>query len=267
MNKYLLALLSLSLIACGGSVALSPAARTTTSCQKAVEAIANLPHRATPPEGLFKKGYIKTGQEFDVNEYFSALDHLTLEPGYTLDYVYFLDELGGKPLIYARRVEQAPYTSYSEYMKAVGGDSSQERSYNGLAYAYNYLEHVQIDDTPEGYIQFVILWLLGDQFYLYWHGGYNDTVIICGPDGLGKLKTELKKWNVILPTEVAQQASELDLKPTVELKEDKAIVKVVLSSKWGGFTESLFTFSRTFPHELIDAEIKTRIEYDCGIRY
>jgi hypothetical protein len=268
MKKYLLlALLSVILIACGGIIPSLSDTHTISTCQNAIDAISSLPKREKPPEGFFKEGYIETGQEFDVNEYFSVLDHLSLEPGYTLDYAYFSDHLGGKPLVYARPVGQPPYTSYSEFMKAVGGNTSQDRSYVDLAYAYNYLEHVQTDGTTDGYIQFVILWMLGDQFYLYWHGGYNDTAIICSADGLKKLEAELKNWDLTLPTDVAQKARKIDFRPTVELKEDKAVVKIVLFSKWSGFSEVLFTLSQDFPHELIDSEIRTHIEYDCGIRF
>jgi hypothetical protein len=110
--------------------------------------------------------------EFDVNRYFSVFDHLSIQPGYTLDYVYLRDFGGAKPVVYAREINADPYDSYEAFVRA--NHSEIQGSHEKIKHAADYLRHIQIDDTPQGYFQFVVLSIMGDQFYLRWHANYND---------------------------------------------------------------------------------------------
>jgi len=193
-----------------------------------------------------------------------------VERGYVLDYVYLSDYLGGKPLIYARPKDQPAYTSYAEYIEAIGG--TEQRSYEYLKNAIDYLEHIEIDDTAEGYFQFVALSIMGDQFDLSWHGGYNDTKIVCDQKGLESVLKEtavlLSNFDDKVPENVRQAAQKIDFEPKVEfLDETTVIVRIVTYSKWGGFVEEKYTISRKFPHTIIDWKTETLVEYDCGVRY
>ena len=76
----------------------------------------------------------KADGDFDVNSFLSVLDHLSLEEGYALDFVYFSDDLGGKPLVYARESDQPPFAAYTEFIDSKGGASFWERSYDTLEY-------------------------------------------------------------------------------------------------------------------------------------
>ena len=62
------------------------------------------------PQGLFETG-IKQGDEFDVNEYFTVLPNLSMTDGYTLDYVFYGDSLGGFPVLAARPADLSPYAT------------------------------------------------------------------------------------------------------------------------------------------------------------
>jgi len=110
------------------------------------------------PANFQTENPVKTGSEFDVMQYFRVLDHLSMQPGYVLDYVYRYDGMGGYPVLYVRPAGQPPYATEADL--AAGGDST------------GYLDFVQTDDTPESYFQFVVLATMGSQFYLFWHANY-----------------------------------------------------------------------------------------------
>jgi hypothetical protein len=54
------------------------------------------------PEAFKSPDARKTGDEFDVMQYFKVLDHLSMEPGCVLDYFYVNFGGGGRPVLYAR---------------------------------------------------------------------------------------------------------------------------------------------------------------------
>jgi hypothetical protein len=46
-------------------------------------------------------------------------------------------------------------------------------------YKDRYIERILTDDTPEGYLELVILSIMGDQFYGNWHAYNNHQEIVC----------------------------------------------------------------------------------------
>ncbi|HET9912603.1 MAG TPA: hypothetical protein VFQ13_11980, partial [Anaerolineales bacterium] len=90
---------------------LSPGpARTGTvisDCADIVSAVGNV-QPGEIPDHLMETG-IKRGDEFDANQYFDVLTHVSMRAGYALDYVHQGDSLGAFPMLYARPLNQAPY--------------------------------------------------------------------------------------------------------------------------------------------------------------
>jgi hypothetical protein len=230
--------------------------KAITSAQSTVDALASVQPSGAIPDHFtidYHGDVVRNEDDFDVNVYFGALTHLSMEPGYVLDYLYQMDGLGGAPFIYARPVDRMPYASLDEY-----------------ADSRDYLSHIKTDDTREAYFQFVALMIMDGQFYLYWHAAYNDTTIVCEKDSLERTMSAAGSafGGSGLPTSVQSQARKLDLTPTVEFPDDStAIVRVVTFSKWGGFAESRYAVSRRFPHTLVRETAKTMIEYDCGVQF
>lgn len=209
------------------------------------------------------EGPVRTGDEFDVSRYFTVLEHLSMEPGYALDYVYYNDGMGGAPVLYGRRTDEEPYATYNEFLQARAGEIE-----DGCFYC-TYLDHVQVDDTPEGYLEYVILRTMGDQFYLWWHASYNDTRILCNKEGLKRALTAVDDFGagIDMTNAVKRKARRLNLTPTVALEEDRAIVRVVTFTKWGGFIAETYTIDRNFPHKILDIERETLVEYDCQLAF
>ena len=109
-------------------------------CDRAVEGLATLTSGLEFPEHLGHEDATKHGSEFDVDEYFHVLDALAMEPGYVLDYVYLFQGIGGHPVLYARPEGQPPFATHADLAAA----HDEPRG--------DYLRHLQVDDTPEGYL-------------------------------------------------------------------------------------------------------------------
>jgi hypothetical protein len=227
------------------------------------------------PKNLNEDGNgTRIGVEFDPNEYFTVLDHLEMEVGYTLDYEYVYRT---RPILYARRIDQPPHSNFLDFGEATGVYYLVSE-YN-LAVP-NYLDHVLVDDTREGYLQFVLLLIHGEQFYLYGHGHNNDTVVICNQSGVENIFTQ-QSWIITLPPwvdgqempeqeileDIHDQARVLDVTPHVTLRISTATVQVVAFTHWGGFYEATFTISRDFPHQVLDYKEKELVPYDFGIKF
>jgi hypothetical protein len=206
------------------------------------------------PENFQTENPTKQGGEFDANNYFQALTHLSMQPGYVLDYVYHFDGMGGYPILYPRPAGQAPFLTEADY--AASGDSA------------NYLDFIQIDDTAEGYFQYVALNILGPQFYLFWHANYNDYQIMCNPADVQGVTANLGDFGRSMsPLSRLRTLLLRDVAPTVSTGEQTVEVQVVVFTKWGGFLRWTYTIDRNFPHKILDVKEKILIPYDCGVMF
>src|SRR5688500_7420774 len=134
-----------------------------SECAQIVSAVASL-QNGQIPSSLFETGK-KQRDDFDVNQYFDVLTHISMQEGYTLDYVYQIDSLGGYLLLYARPVDQPPYAS----ILAIP-EGTQLPDFRVL---------LEVEDLERGYFERVVLDIMANQFYLFWHANYNDTLILC----------------------------------------------------------------------------------------
>jgi len=209
------------------------------------------------PENLHKIPAVRQETDFDISHYLTALDHLSMEEGYSLDYAYYLDGFAGMPVLYARPLSNPFYKTYDEYIKANSGTKIN-----------SYLAHVRSDGTPEGFFQYIILAIMGSQFYQWWHAQTNDQVIVTNQAALEKILTEAMtaKYGQQLSAETAQKARTLNLEPQVEFGSSTVVIKVVTFTKWGGFKWVTYTLQKDFPHtDLSNPHIETLVEYNCGI--
>jgi hypothetical protein len=191
------------------------------------------------------------GKKFDPNQYFTVLTHLSPEEGYLLDYVYFGPGGDGFPWLYARRETDPPFENYSAY------DQSGH---------VGYLSHIQVDGTAEGYYELVVLSILGEQFYLSWHGNYNDWEVVSSQERLEAIPAWLNEVYTPLTKEQEDAVLRLDVRPRVVFEGDKVHVRVLVFTKWGGFFERILTINKDFPHHMTD-ESTELIPYNCGIMF
>jgi hypothetical protein len=249
-----LAMIALNLWACSPLPTSTP---VSTAWQQTVDAV-NALQPGEIPAHLQQEDAVRDGTEFDPNRYFSALTHLSLEPGYLLDYVYYFDGMGGLPMLYARPADQPPYADYAAYGAAVGNPGDQRSSY---------LDHVRTDGTAEGFFQLVVLRITAGQFYLFWHANYNDAQIVCDRARLEGLIAMIQDTSQDLPADVVRQARSIDYTPVIEFQGDTVRVRIVTFSMWGGFSEEVYTINKSFPHQFLDVDTNVLVPYDCGIMF
>lgn len=207
------------------------------------------------PFHLMMLGGIRWRTDFDVNQYFTVLNRLSPEPGWTLDYAYAYSQLGGSPVLYARRIWSVPILTHSAYR-----NTRPETDATGQP---EFLRHVRVDGTPEGFVQLAVLHVMAHQFYLFWHANYNDERIV---HERSQLEALLAKQDVFKKpsSEEKQKALSVDLQPVVEMFDASVRVSCLTWTDWGGLYRKTFIFSRDFPHRLHKTEKEQVASYFCG---
>lgn len=262
-----IALLLMVLAACTHPPAVSTGG-SSIDCQGIVDGLVSVRTSPELADGTTYTDFLNglaagTLEGFDVNDYFSVLTHLSMEPGYTLDYVYDYGFLAGEPILYARPVNQAPYETYSAFAESEYPDDFPDIQ----KLRHDFTAHIQADDTPEGFLELLALRTMGSQFYLHWHAAYHDAEIICNQATLEALIAERRYSRMAFSPGVLKKARAIDFEPVIALDEDTVTVRLVTFTDWGGFIEETTILSRSFPHTILLQEQRVLVEYDCGIVY
>ena len=254
------------------SLPLRPEQEQPSECEITVNGMYDLILELELPEHFSAWGsdeeIVRQGTEFDVNQYFTVLTSLSMEPGYRLDYVYDAYGGNGSPVLYARSDDMEPYATFSEYQKALEGLAGAEEQ---ALLQQGYLAHVIPEDTEEGYFQMAVLYLLGDQFYLQWHANYDDDLIVCDQGHLEEVLEDYVMWIVEYDPDIIENilegVEEESLEPEITLKEDMAEVSLVFFTKWGGVYRVTYEISREQPYQIEQTDLENLFEYDCGIMF
>ncbi len=221
-------------------------------CQREIEAIKKLQNKAFVPRD--SAGLRRLKEEFKLDDYFNILTHLSVEKGWKIDYRYIWNPMGGYPVIYSYRQGERidPETGYTKNRQDFDAE--------------DYLDHIKVDRTEEGFFQYIVLSLIGSQFALGWHAGYNDQEIVCTKAAIGEI---LKRGGDFYRFDetVLTRAKTIDPAPTITLNAGQAVVTIVTFTKWGGFIEKKYYIRKQFPHTIIKVDQKTLVEYECGIRF
>lgn len=207
------------------------------------------------PNTLLESGK-KQGGEFDANQYFNVLTHLSLKDGYSLDYVYQNDGLGASPVLYVRPADQPAYPS----IKDVPANTQLP----------DFHEYLEVEDTEQGYFEYVVMDIMASQFYLYWHANYNDTQIVCSPQDVDKITTKVNSGDFGNEFNFLQKARIRllrNVEPAVNLRHNVVDVQVVTFTNWGGFYRQTYTINRTFPHTVVNIKQDILVPYDCGVMF
>jgi hypothetical protein len=236
-------------------------------CRSVMDGMNNLKKDLGIPEHLNSGEPFRQPTDFDLQQYLKVLNHLKIDSGYKLDYVYLADDLGGKPLLYVRKSNSKPFQSYEEFLGSYGEEMTDERSYGQLSHAYDYLQNIHTDGSPESFLQFVILALLGDQFYLFWHGLYNDTVVLYDIEDLRYVEDSLLGFDLTFPEEIIEKIKEINFTSVIMVGDETVTVRFVTFTKWGGFFEVVFVIDKENPEQLLDVQWNPLIKYDCGINF
>jgi hypothetical protein len=236
----------------------APTAPSAAAWQATVDELRALQPRRDIPGHLLEPSATLDGSEFDVAGYFTVLDRLAAEPGFALDYVYRVTADRGFPILYVRRADQPRYTGYDQFVEATGrilgqGDTS-------------YLDQVYVvDGTPEGFFQYVVLAIMGGQFYLYWHAQEDDAIVLTSWQ---RLEDEISDVAVMMDPDDRESARGADPAPVVSFDEDTATVEVLVFTCFGGLLRHTFTIERVFPQRILDHQVESEAHLEnCGVQY
>jgi hypothetical protein len=222
-------------------------------CAATLEALASLRlETGEAPPHLLVMDPVERGTEFDPNRTFEVYTRLSMQEGYLLDYIYTYDGLDGHPALYARQASLPPWLSSVDVPPNPG----------------YFLEHIQVEDTPEGYLQYAILASTAEQFYLFGQGNYNDQQILCSRKALREIVRSLEQGETGRSISAAERDQALaigSVEPVVTLQAETATVQLVTFTRWGGFYRLTFTIERSFPHFILDARQEQVAPYNCGI--
>jgi len=241
-------------------------------CQETVNAIRDMQPMKIP--GSLASNNEKMGGEFDVNDYFPVLKHLSMEKGYVLDYVYVNDGSGGLPILFTRAKEQAPFSIFDEYAAASTNVTRPENDMSLIWLVaekqdgvFGFGNKIKVQDSNEGYFEYTALQIIGSQFYLFWHAEYNDARIVCVAEELEDVLSDIENDTKLAAIDgnFKAGARALDLQPVIEVSGDTVTVKVVVFSKWGGFSRYTFNIGRSSPHSVTGYNKDILLEYQCGV--
>ena len=181
--------------------------------------------------------------------------------------MYLSDELGGRPLVYARKATDDPFKSYQEFLDFYGEEALQ-RSYEQLGHRYDFINKIQVDGSPESYFDLSVLALQADQFYLWWHGLYNDLQILCDSSDVRFIEEDLSSmFDLELPQEIKDRLNEVDFSPSIQVQDRAITLRFVTFSKWSGLYEYVYVIDRKDPDRLLHTEFNPIIEYGCGVSF
>lgn len=241
--------------ACGATFP-AQAQPSDLDCQQAFSVITNMRSSLALPPYFSEGNPVKRGGEFDPNRYFEAFSHLTMRDGFTLDWVYHQDGMGGYPILYARPVGQPPF--------------ADESSYRAAADHPDYLTFVEPQDNPEGYFEYAAFATTANQFYLDWHANYNDWQVVCGIEDVEEIIQSLDDAGFPGRPMTAQQQRDAraiaNPQPAVVTDAGTATVTMLVFTKWGGFHRRTLVIDRA-THSILDEQDQPLVEYDCGIAF
>lgn len=224
------------------------------------------------PGSLAQDGGMKTGGEFDINEYFPILKHLSIKNGYMLDYFYHAGGSSGTPVLYTRQKNEKPFVSYYEYGNAGNTVTRPENDVSIIWLVkdkdgkFKYGNHVRMDKSSESYFEYAVLQLLGGQFYLFAKANIYDIRIVCEDSRVEDILAEIENSGMAaIDEDFKAAARSLELEPVVTIEEKTATVSLVVFTKWGGFSKVTYTMSRDYPHSITGYTNENLLKYDCGI--
>lgn len=197
---------------------------------------------------------IRHVSRFDANRYFEVFDRVKCKDGYTLDYVYQYDGLGGYPLLYTRKTTSKSITSPQEFRQVFTGSR-------------NLMEHIEFERSALGYWQFALFSEVAPLFYLWWHAGYRGYEFIFSRDRFEQVVSLIHSRAQLesVDRQTLLSSSQVLLNPRVKINGDTARVTMVAFTGWGGL---FYHHSQIrWPNTVENTDTENIAPYDCGIMF
>lgn len=232
--------------------------------QDTVTALRVLVHGHRLPDHYLDPEVPMTEEAFDPNRLLEPLTHLHMMSGYTLDFVYFMSDMAGYPILYARKTTDNRFESFEEF-EANLGECDLKNNPAGCHYS----ALIEPDGSKEGYFELILLQMMGEQFYLYWHAYYNDLKIVASQERLEEiiLMNANEEFGNKLTEEQINAARAIDLTPVVVINKDSVSVRVVYFTYWGGFYDITVKILLPTPFQYKLIEENNVVPFYCGVDF
>ncbi len=259
--KMLLFLISITITQSGGYASAIP----TDEYQELADRIKKI----EPKYSFDPYGHEGAHKSFDVNGYFNILNRLKVNQGYLIDFVYCALPGYGRPYIYKRDKNSVPFdvkTACAILDDIKWNPDAVEQM------TTSYMRAVDVDGSSASLIQFIILYLTGDQFFLFDHARYHDDVLIFSKSKMDQILNSKCPFHIeALPDKIKVEARKIDVIPTFEESKEHDMqhitVKVVTFSLWKGFQRRSFVFNKDMHFYLVRTTTDTIVPYDIGVRF
>jgi len=205
----------------------------------------------------------------DPMNFFTVLTHLAMREDEVLDYVYYA-VLDGGPALYVRPRRAAPLPGIEAYRNLQAAWSDTCPPGLGAVSENAWLSHVALDGAPESYVEFALLYVLGEQFYLGWHLNYDDEYPVASRAGLDRaLALADTTWNCDVKSvrRGVERLESADFRPTVTHEDGSVVVTLWIFSKWGGLSRDRIGILDGSSAHVVTRVSETMVPYDCGIMF
>lgn len=212
---------------------------------------------------------------FDIEEYFSLYNKLTIDSLYKIDYYYFYFGDGGRPLLLALEKNEELdtilnyFVSYPPRIVNFNDKTTRERhvSFDFFDYAdsvLNPISKIRIEDSELGYFQYLVFYLQGDNFGLFWHSNYSGLVLINSEKALNEF-LNIESDFTDFTREQKKNIKQINPEPMIIMTDDSCYINIVEFNAWEGFVRTKFSINRIYPHNVKYISRDLLVEHDCGI--
>ena len=198
-----------------------------------------LPDKLISPPLDLSTAILKANVRFDPNDYFRVLPHLKISADHILDYVYYWNGgTVGYPVLYVRKRNQVAFQDYAQY-EAKSGTT------NRAQLLYRYMESINVDDTAEGYLQFIILRTMGGRFCVLSSGGEQ---IIGSESALRRHLDLLGRYGRPPTPEERTRTLARNANPLITFYRDRVVIELLVFYDLQAILRKSYAVDRRFPH-------------------
>ena len=207
------------------------------------------------PDELLDPSLLDESYLFIPNHLLLYMDHLSIREGYTFDFVYALEENSGYPIVYARAEDEAAYEDYAAFRAVCDVENPPETC--------DYLNFVEGDGTEEGYFQFILLSMMGEEFYLYGDARENAVEVVADTLRIRLLADSVltPKYGTLAEQKLARQIRKIDPAPLVTIEDEQVTVEVTWFTPSSGLYRTVYVMTPDFPYQIVSVETEQLLAF------
>ena len=209
----------------------------------------------------------------DLNEFLKCFSHLHLDDGYILDYVYTK-----RPLVYCRKPTDEPLVTNEQFKARFKFDTDvfirdpenyeDVEAYPEFTYQNAFIDHLHVDDSPEGLFELALFLHSIKSFYLYDHFIYDRVNYIytrsCFNTFYEAVLHNTLSWPVkwSYPAESFEKIKKLDYAAKMTTFDDGTKeVAIMTENPWHGLCWLITTFDKN--NVAFKSRFETVIKSEC----